>query len=69
LSSAERGVVTVIYGRCNPCSESPDVYPTPYFPPPQRARTGNPKPEKRLGKKRVGEKGRERGGGEKERTL
>lgn len=31
LSSAERGVVTVIYGCCNPCSESPDVYPTPYF--------------------------------------
>lgn len=31
LSSAEKAVVTVIYGCCNPCNESPDVYPTPYF--------------------------------------
>lgn len=31
LSFVEKGVVSVIYGCCNPCSESPDVYPTPYF--------------------------------------
>lgn len=31
LSSDEKGVVIVIYGCCNPCNESPDVYPTPYF--------------------------------------
>lgn len=27
LSQHEKRVVTVIYGRSNPCSESPDVYP------------------------------------------
>lgn len=48
LSSAEKGVVIVIYGCCNPCNESPDVYPTPYFLLLKRAPTGDPKPEKRL---------------------
>lgn len=31
LSCAEKAVVRVMYGCCNPLSESPDVYPAPYF--------------------------------------
>lgn len=51
LSSAEKRLVTVMYGCCNPSMESPDVYPTPCFLlllPPQRTVTGNPKPYRRL---------------------
>lgn len=68
LSSTEKGVVTVIYGCCNPCSESPDVYPTPYFLLLKRALTGNPKPEKRLAGWEE-KRGRERRGGKGEGSI
>lgn len=31
MSSTEKGVVSVIYGRSNPHTKNPDVYPTPHF--------------------------------------
>lgn len=72
LSSAEKGVVTVIYGCCNPRSESPDVYPTPYFLLLKGPSTGILNLRKRLAgreEKRGREKRRRRGGRKKGRGL